>query len=1483
MKITAVESTYCFVDQGQGLYQVVRVTVEGARRDVEAEVHAHGPGGEDSVWRGRLDPTQAGQPGGPAWAPSADPGLRLAPGYNSGPGPVPDGVVVEVAAIAAGSHPAGSEVPLQVRARAGRSVAEAQATVVAREPGWRMLMVPHFHYDPVWWNTQAGYTSGWDELMWAHDRRESFQHSGLSLVEAHLERARASRAYKFVLAEVDYLKPFWDLYPDRRAELRALLKAGRLEIVGGTYNEPNTNLTGAETAVRAAVYGLGFQRDVLGAQPATAWQLDVFGHDPQFPGIMADCGLTSSAWARGPFHQWGPSHDTGSTGWMQFPSEFEWVAPNGRSLLTCYMALHYSAGWDLERALTAEGAMWRAYQLFEGLAQVSAVPVVLLPVGTDYAPPSRWLADIVTRWQQRYAWPRFEVGLPREFFAAVRDELAARGRAPTPQSRDMGPVYTGKDVSYIDTKQAQRSAEAELAEAEAMAALASVLGASVPYRALDKAWRQVVFGAHHDGITGSESDQVYLDLLAGWREAYELARSVAEGSREVLLGHLAGEGDGDAVIVTNTTGLECLDLVELDLAGAAAAPGTLAVRDSNGGAVPAVRSAGRTAEHRLQFLAEVPAFGYNTYRLVAGAEAGEWERSEGCVAENEFFEVRADPIQGGGLVAVRHRGAGLDLVPAGEVANELLVYAEYSEHPRYREGPWHLSPSGPPARSRSGPATVWREASPAGQRVVAEGELAGFRYRQVVTLWAGLERVELSTEIHGWAKADHLLRLRVPTTLAGGSAVSAVGDAAIGRSFALLDVDSAVHPWTLDSPAAEWFGVGPNLVLEAGPRPGRDGHSQSVGVAEVIVPDGAEAAPWARQLVVALLQQGVTATCSRAGANRYGALLGDSNLPDFRIAAGGPGDNAFVAGVLAAADPCYQAELDDQLARQGWAHVLVPAAKALAELWQPGADLRGPRDLGVLVVAGAGADGTGQAAERLASAVETGRVHVAQPEALVPSPGKVPAWTAAMFNRGTPGFAVDVAGALHVSLLRACTGWPSGVWIDPPRRSAPDGSGFALQHWSHRFEHALFLGAGDWREAGCVPAAQAYNRALRASASSAQPAPVPGRASLLSLPSSGRGRVVVAALKPAGNPLASSDDPARAAPAATNELTLRAYEASGQPATARLATVWPLQRAQLSDMAEREERGELAVEATGPERSTSVELGRCEIATLRLSFAGVVGEGAATANSPAGDQVPVVAGAERAEPVFSRYWLHNKGAAPMGNQAVAVHLLTVSAVARPGDHVEVVAQVSSGAARTTQAGSVEVVVPPGWGASPKAKPYSLAPRAYMQEPVQVSVPPKCQPGRYFVAARTTDAAGQCQEDVMTVDVVARLAPPGGDGQLPARFAHPGSQAAAELEADLEEAQLVVAPGASAEMALLVANHTQGELRGEVQLVSPLETWPLLGPWAQALRVPPRGKARVHARVTAPLEGGLETWALFKVCYFGRLWYSPAVSLRLGDL
>jgi len=71
--------------------------------------------------------------------------------------------------------------------------------------------------------------------------------TAFELVALHLDEARRDPDYKFVLAEIDYLKPYLDTHPEDRADLRRFLDEGRVEMVGGNYNEPNTNLTGAES------------------------------------------------------------------------------------------------------------------------------------------------------------------------------------------------------------------------------------------------------------------------------------------------------------------------------------------------------------------------------------------------------------------------------------------------------------------------------------------------------------------------------------------------------------------------------------------------------------------------------------------------------------------------------------------------------------------------------------------------------------------------------------------------------------------------------------------------------------------------------------------------------------------------------------------------------------------------------------------------------------------------------------------------------------------------------------------------------------------------------------------------------------------------------------------------------------------------------------------------------------------------------------
>jgi len=1543
MRITAVASTDLFTGSAQRPLQIIQVTLvnEGLGMitypDTPVEIRVDGPG--------VTTPAPARVTGlAPGGTLTAEVPVEFAAPYQAGS-------LRSVTAVAVAAGAAGRAGARRAATGTGDAQARLEAKVAAAEPGWTMWMVSHFHYDPVWWGTQGQFTES-RLLLPDADGQLPEVRTAFELVRLHLDRAREDPDYKFVLAEIDYLKPHFDAYPEDRADLRRFIADGRVEIVGGNYNEPNTNLTGAEATIRNAVLGIGFQRDVLGGDPRTAWMLDVFGHDPGYPGLMAAAGLTSSSWARGPFHQWGPSGTEGGNRRMQFASEFEWMSPDGRGLLTSYMANHYGAGWRMQNLPDLAAAETEAYGQFRSLAEVAATRNVLLPVGSDHVIPPRWVTEIHRDWNARYVWPRFVTAVPADFFEAVRSDAAGTGAWITPQSRDMNPIYTGKDVSYIDTKQAQRAAEVACLDGERLATLAWLAGAPYPAESIDKAWRQIAYGAHHDAITGTEGDQVYLDLLAGWREAWERG----DVARAAAARHLAGAPG--AVGAATAPGWETTLCVFNTLARPRSGmarftltidePGTerIAVRDHHGAELPALAEGIRRhpdhspAEVTLTFRAtDVPAVGYRAYwasaeparvpahvtarvpapvgaepaAVAAGQALAGWAGTPGTAIENETFRVTADPARGGALDAITDRRTGKNVLRGP--GNEMVLAEEYPGHPHWGEGPWHLSPKGPGRGSADARARIRAERCPVGSRLVAEFSLGGLTVTQETLLWDGERRVEFRTHVDGDIGQDRLLRVRFPADVPGGLPVYQTATAVIGRPFGHPDVDAAEHWFTLDNPAHDWFGVGSTArVALTGP----DGTrlTQAIGVAEVISPKAGRTSRDAiRDLIAALAAAGVTATCSRADGPRYGSMDADSNLPDVRIALGGPEDNPFTAEALGAAGSAYAKELGARLEGGGTARLWLPAARDRAGTFVPGADLRGEADLPVLIVAGSGGpDGPGTLAAAIAGLAEDLADAVVEVPAddiadrVTDSDAPLAGQSVALLNRGTPGCAVSPDGTLHMSLMRCCSSWPAGVWIDGDKRAAPDGSSFAWQHWSHTFEYALAAGQGDWRDAGFSAAGTEYNHDLVTCQGGGPAAALAPGVSLVSVD---QPAVLLCALKPHGNPLAQGRP---GLPAAADALTIRLRETEGRPARARVQLRGGIASAYLTDLLEERDLGPLPVQ----DEEVIVDLP--PFGTVTAVVRPVVPPATALDAEPPVPQgtnllaetaVPegTLAGLlEPAQPVYARYWLHGKGPAPAGNLPVAVHIsphLSGLSLDSAGPGRPAALRVTVACGPEPAAGTLRLLVPaglsadfgasaPGEASAPakasapgtaSAVAYDLPARGYADWDVLVRARPGTPAGRYIVAAQISDDLGQVIEDAA---VVQAGGPGNPDLYLPLGDVLPLVEAnAAATTAELGLATLTppprLAPGGTADLSVEMSSGLASEMRGEAQLVSPFGSWEALGPWTQGFRIPPGGRATLSFRVRVPAAArpGTQWWALVKIMYFGRVRYTEAVPVTVS--
>ncbi|MBO4275488.1 NEW3 domain-containing protein, partial [Microbispora triticiradicis] len=615
-----------------------------------------------------------------------------------------------------------------------------------------------------------------------------------------------------------------------------------------------------------------------------------------------------------------------------------------------------------------------------------------------------------------------------------------------------------------------------------------------------------------------------------------------------------------------------------------------------------------------------------------------------------------------------------------------------------------------------------------------------------------------------------------------------------------------------------------------------------------------------RELAVALVRQGVTSTCSSAPGPRYGNLAVDSNLPDVRIAVGTPEENPFVAALL---DDEEAAELRARLGAEGRARLWVPAAEPLEKVWVPSADLTGARDLPVLVVCGEGAveELVADLADAVVEVVTGAEADGGVLDDTVLDDPALDDYTVGLVNWGVPGFAVDPSGALHMSLMRSCTGWPSGVWIDPPRRTAPDGSNFQLQHWTHAFECCLVAAPGDWRAAGLVRIGHDVNHPLIATVGADGPA-----GESRSFLETGPG-LVLTALKAAGNPIAEGRTPGP-----VTALTARVYEAGGGTIPLSIATTLPLGAWR---------RAGLLENVTGDAPGT---LDGMEIVTL---VAPLLAGPAATPGRAAGGQTRAAAAhstvaesagggdagpggvpeAEPHQPVYTRYWLNDTGPAPIGDLPVAVHLSEPDVdVAGP---VDLTLTIASCLTEDRAEGVVTLTAPGGWTVTPAVRPYVLPPGGHATVPVRLTPPPGAEPGLYLLTA-STEFGGQAYEDVTRL----HLARPGEGGRR-----SPGLEVT--VEGLGHPPGLRLRPGGRAEVVVRLQSGARSPMPAQVQLVSPWQTFEMFPEWNGGTVVPPEDETRVCFPVRVPpgTRPG-RWWALVKIACAGWVHYTDTIEIEV---
>ena len=341
-------------------------------------------------------------------------------------------------------------------------------------------LLPNAHLDPVWlWDWREGLNEGLITVRTILDLMDEFPEltfiRGESSIYEHIELTH---------------RPTFE-------RIRRLVEAGRWDIIGGTYNQPDTNLAATETLCRQYERGLSYFESRFGFRPSVAWQADSFGHTPGLPNILSSFGMESFAFTR-PMRGQFP---------MQEPAF--WWQGNHQNRILCYR--QYWMAYCSERHNLLE----ILDTTLEGARKEPLVHVgVLMGLGNHGGGPSRRHIQDARDWAAAHPEVELRFSTLHGFFKDLGAEITETNLQVPVWQGDMGFCLRGCYSSVMKFKAPYRRSETGLAAAEIAQ---GVIGAATqtPARTrLEAAWDGVLFNSFHDVLPGSSIERAMEDQIA---------------------------------------------------------------------------------------------------------------------------------------------------------------------------------------------------------------------------------------------------------------------------------------------------------------------------------------------------------------------------------------------------------------------------------------------------------------------------------------------------------------------------------------------------------------------------------------------------------------------------------------------------------------------------------------------------------------------------------------------------------------------------------------------------------------------------------------------------------------------------------------------------------------------------------------------------------------------------------------------------------
>lgn len=381
------------------------------------------------------------------------------------------------------------------------------------------------------------------------------------------------------------IEDYLEVRPDKRAQIEALAKSGRL-IIGPWYVLPDEFLVSGESLIRNLKLGRAIARQFGGVPSKAGFACDLFGHVSQLPQIFAGFGIHAGLIWRGTNNK--------------DARLVRWVGADGSEML-CYRFgpygyCNYANGvrraGNPQAFASSQVVDLEPQQFTEDLKAMLRVEDKLVPEGPlllfdggdhqywdrgAYRLISECLNQPISIGSERFTQIQhssLELYLSELLSEAPSVDVVVHGELREPAlhrvDEDMQWLITGVLSSRVDLKQVNAACETALTQwAEPMSLLATKLtGAEYPNGFLDIAWRWLLKNHPHDSICGCSIDQVHEDMKFRFSQCSQISDRLTTEALRTIAHRIPSDLDDNSfrIVVFNASTQPITQTTELTIA-----------------------------------------------------------------------------------------------------------------------------------------------------------------------------------------------------------------------------------------------------------------------------------------------------------------------------------------------------------------------------------------------------------------------------------------------------------------------------------------------------------------------------------------------------------------------------------------------------------------------------------------------------------------------------------------------------------------------------------------------------------------------------------------------------------------------------------------------------------------------------------------------------------------------------------------------------